>query len=128
MYNRIGDSSNLLTASSQSEHGIRQNPFIYYRNYKRMKFINFSIQEKLKKMNLYRVRASVNPTTRIIRFLCLKFLRIQGNRIILNGARDSSGRIPLCILLKCYFYLSLVAIVLLYVQLTYVVGHNKTDN
>ena len=47
MYNRIGDSSILLTASSQSEHGIRQNPFIYYRNYKRMKFINFSLSFSL---------------------------------------------------------------------------------
>jgi len=42
MYNRIRDSSILLTASSQSEHGIRQNPFIYYRKYKCVKFINLS--------------------------------------------------------------------------------------
>ena len=90
MYNRIGDSSNLLTASSQSEHGIRQNPFIYYRNYKRMKFINFSIQGKLKKMNLYRVRASVYPTPH--------------NKIWL-----SSGRVPLYSILISAEYINLSA-------------------
>jgi hypothetical protein len=42
MHNRIGDSSNLLTASSRSEHGIRQNPFIYYEKYGLMKVINLS--------------------------------------------------------------------------------------
>ena len=41
--NRIGDSSTLLTASSQSEHGIRQSPFIYYNKYYIMKFINLSV-------------------------------------------------------------------------------------
>ena len=45
--------------------------------------------------NLYRVRASVYPTTEILKFLCLKLLRVQGNRIIAERARDSSGRIPL---------------------------------
>ena len=43
MYNRIGDSSNLLTASSQSEHGIRQNPCIYYRNNWGMKYLKLSV-------------------------------------------------------------------------------------
>ena len=42
-----------------------------------------------------RVRASVNPTTEILQSLCLKLLRVQGNRIIAKRARDSSGRIPL---------------------------------
>ena len=41
--NRIGDSSILLTASSQSEHGIRQSPFIYYKNTEKMKFLNLSV-------------------------------------------------------------------------------------
>lgn len=56
MHNRIGDSSNLLTASSQSEHGIRQNPFIYYKNNRRMNYKNLTISRK------HRVRASVYPT------------------------------------------------------------------
>ena len=43
MHNRIGDSSNLLTASSQSEHGIRQNPFIYYKKYKKMNYKNLTV-------------------------------------------------------------------------------------
>jgi len=45
MHNRIEDSSNLLTASSQSEHGIRQNPFIYYINYSytNLKYLSDSI-------------------------------------------------------------------------------------
>ncbi len=43
MHNRIENSSILLTASSQSEHGIRQNSFIYYEEYKTIKFINLSI-------------------------------------------------------------------------------------
>ena len=42
-----------------------------------------------------RVRASVYPTTEILKFLCLKLLRVQGNRIIAKRARDSSGRVPL---------------------------------
>jgi len=56
MHNRIGDSSNLLTASSQSEHRIRQNPFIYYKKHKRMSYKNLMVLRK------YRVRASVNTT------------------------------------------------------------------
>jgi len=43
----------------------------------------------------YRVSASVNPTTETLQFLCLKLLRVQGNRIIAERARDSSGRVPL---------------------------------
>lgn len=46
MKNRIGGSSNLLTASSQSEHGIRQNPFIYYKKYRLMSLINLSVLRK----------------------------------------------------------------------------------
>ena len=42
MHNRIEDSSNLLTASSQSEYGIRQNPFIYYVYLTQQKLIKFS--------------------------------------------------------------------------------------
>ncbi len=42
-----------------------------------------------------RVRRSVYPTTEILQFLCLKLLRVQGNRIIDKRARDSSGPIPL---------------------------------
>lgn len=49
-----------------------------------------------------RVRASVNPTAEIKKFLCLKLLQVQGNRIIAKRARDSSGRIPL------YKYIKLV--------------------
>ncbi len=41
--NRIGDSSILLTASSQSEHGIRQSPFIYYRHEGNIKYLNLSV-------------------------------------------------------------------------------------
>ena len=70
MHNRIGGSSNLLTASSQSEHGIRQNPFIYYREHKKMNYKNLMVFRE------YRVRASVNPTPH--------------NKIWL-----SSGRVPL---------------------------------
>ena len=43
VHNRIEDSSNLLTASSQSEHGIRQNPFIYYNYNNKKVLINFSM-------------------------------------------------------------------------------------
>lgn len=69
MHNRIGDSSNLLTASSQSEHGIRQNPFIYYKICRRMNYKNLTVLR-------YRVGASVYPTPH--------------NKIWL-----SSGRVPL---------------------------------
>lgn len=69
MHNRIGDSSNLLTASSQSEHGIRQNPFIYYKKCRRMNYKNLTVLR-------YRARASIYPTPH--------------NKIWL-----SSGRIPL---------------------------------
>ena len=41
-------------------------------------------------INKYRVRASVYPTTEIMKFLCLKLLQVQGNRIIFteHGVRQ----------------------------------------
>ena len=85
MYNRIGGSSNLLTASSQSEHGIRQNPFIYYRKHKKMNYKNLMVFKE------YGVRASVNPTPH--------------NKIWL-----SSGRVPLytCLNVSEYLNFSLI--------------------
>jgi hypothetical protein len=45
--------------------------------------------------NSNRVIGPVNPTTEIQKFLCLKLLRVKGNRIIAKQARDSSGSFAL---------------------------------
>ena len=88
MYNRIGGSSNLLTASSQSEHGIRQNPFIYYRKHKKMNYKNLMVFKE------YGVRASVNPTPpnkiwlssgRVPLYLCLNVSEYLNFSLIING-------------------------------------------
>ena len=88
MHNRIGGSSNLLTASSQSEHGIRQNPFIYYREHKKMNYKNLMVFRE------YRVRASVNPTPhnkiwlssgRVPLYLCLNVSEYLNFSLIING-------------------------------------------
>jgi len=42
-----------------------------------------------------RVSRSVYPTTEIQRFLFLKLLQVQDNRIIAKRARVSSGPVPL---------------------------------